>query len=174
MTVDQKRGSGHESGIHAIGFFGIYLDEHKAMPVRAVPFGIGPQFAQEDFFEFQDFFHVHAGNEGLSSSVGGVGEQDIFEFVAAGRKDRGAFVDFRGIEQVEDGEVLDLEDFVHALNAEAAFLVEEVGDMGLFESSLLRQSKAGEFACFDPIPEDLTKIILQDFELHRREYSTGK
>ncbi len=45
--------------------------------------------------------------------------------------------------------------------------------MGLLESSLLGQSKAGKLACFDTIPEDLTKIILQDFEPHRPEYSTG-
>jgi hypothetical protein len=28
--------------------------------------------------------------------------------------------------------------------------------------------EAGQFACFDAIPEDLAKIILQDFELHGR------
>ena len=173
MAVDQERGSGHESGIHAHGFFGVQLDEHKALPVRAVAFGFGFEFPQEGFLELVDIFHVHAGDEGLSGSVGGVGEQDILEFVAAGRQDGGTFIDFGGVEQIENGEVLDLQNFVHAFEAQSALLVEEVGDMGLLEASLLGQSKAGKLACFDTIPEDLTKIILQDFEPHKAEYSTG-
>ena len=69
--------------------------------------------------------------------------------------------------------MLDGEDFVHAFEAETAFLVEKIGDVGLFESGLLGQPKAGQFACFDALPKDRPQIILQDFELHRREYSTG-
>jgi hypothetical protein len=31
----------------------------------------------------------------------------------------------------------------------------------------------GQFACIDALPEHFAKIILQDFELHGPEYSTG-
>jgi hypothetical protein len=34
--------------------------------------------------------------------------------------------------------------------------------------------ETGEFACFDALPKDFSKIILQDFELHGPEYSTGE
>jgi hypothetical protein len=33
--------------------------------------------------------------------------------------------------------------------------------------------QAGKFTCFDTLPEHLAKILLQDFELHGGEYSTG-
>jgi hypothetical protein len=33
--------------------------------------------------------------------------------------------------------------------------------------------EAGEFARVDAVPQDLAKIILQDFEPHGAEYSTG-
>ena len=44
--------------------------------------------------------------------------------------------------------------------------------MGLPESGLLGQAEAGQFAGCNAIPQDVTKILLQDFELHGREYST--
>ena len=69
--------------------------------------------------------------------------------------------------------MLDGEDGVHAFEAEAAFAVEEIGDVGLLESGLLGEPESGEFACFDALPEYFAEIILQDFELHGPEYSTG-
>jgi hypothetical protein len=38
---------------------------------------------------------------------------------------------------------------------------------------LLGEAEAGEFACIDALPEHFAKIVLQDFELHGPEYSTG-
>ena len=151
----------------------IELDEDEALPAGPVAFGFGFELAQEGLFELEDFLDVHAGDERLGGCGGGVGEQNILEFVAAGGKNGGALADLGRVEQVEDGEVLDEQDFVHAFEAEAALLVEEIGDMGLFESGLLGKLESGEFARLDTFPEDLAKIILQDFELHRREYSTG-
>jgi len=173
MAVEEERGSGHEAGIHAGGIFGVGLDQDEALPSGAVAFGFGLQFAQESFFEFQDFFYVHAGDERLGGGRGGVSQDDVFEFVAAGGQDGGALADFGGIEQVENREMLHGKDFVHAFDAQAALLVEEIGDVGLLESSLLRQVEAGEFAGFDSLPEDFTKIILQDFELHGRSIALG-
>ena len=168
MSVEQERGSGHEAGIHACSVFGIHLDEDEALPGGAVAFHFGLQLAQEGFFEFQDFFNVHAGDEGLGGGGRGGGEDDVFEFVAAGGQDGGAFADFGGVEQVEHGKALNGENFIHAFDAETALLVEEVGDMSLLESGLLGQVQAGQFAGFDALPKDFAKIILQDFELHGR------
>ena len=173
MAVYQERCSGQEAGIHAGGFPGIELDEHEAVPAGAVAVGFGFQLVQEGFLELEDIFDVHGGDERLGGGGGGVGEQNVFKFVAAGRQDGGALVDLGGIEQIEHGEVLRGEDFVHAFEAEAALAVEEVGDVGLLESGLLGEVEAGEFACFDALPEQLAKVILQDFELHGPEYSTG-
>ena len=174
MAVDQERCPGHEPWIHTHGFLGIELDEHEALPAGTVAFGFRPQLAQEGFLELEDFFDVHAGDERLGGGDGGVGEQNVFEFVVAGGQDGGALADFGGIEQVEHGKMLHGEDFVHALEAETAFAVEEIGDVGLLESGLLGEVEAGQFACFDALPEHLAKIILQDFELHGPEYSTGR
>src|ERR1700735_1067164 len=173
MSVDQQGCPGHETGIHAEGLLGIDLDEDEAVPGGAVALGFGTKLAEKGLFELEDFFHVHAGDERLGGSGGGVGEQDIFEFVAAGGDDGGALVDLGRVEKVEDGEVLDEENFVHAFEAKSALLIEEIRDMGLFESGLLGQMEPCQLACLDTVQEDLTKIILQDFEPHRREYSTG-
>ncbi len=123
MTIEQQRGSGHKARIHAQGLFGIGLDEHEALPCGAVAYGIGLQFAQESFFELEDFFYVHAGDEGLSCGSRGVSQDDVLEFVGAGGQDGGALADFGGIEQVEDGKALHGKDFVHAFNAQAALLI---------------------------------------------------
>lgn len=172
MAVDEERGSGGEAGSHGWGVPGSQLDQDEALPGGTFAFSLGPELVKERLLELEDAFHSHADNEGLSGG-GGVGEQDVFEIVGAGRKDRGTLVDFGGIEKVEDGEVLDLEDFVHALDAESAFAVEEVGDMGLFESGLLGETESGQFTCFDAVPKDIPKIILQDFELHGRSIAPG-
>jgi len=173
MAVNEQRGTRKQTGIHGHRFLGIDLDEHEAVPSGAVAFGFGAQVLEECFLELEDFLHVAAVDQGLSGGSGGVGEQNVLEFVAARRQDGGTFVDFGGIEQIEDGKMLHGEDFVHAFEAETAFLVEKIGDVGLLESGLLGQPEAGQFACFDALPQDGAQIILQDFELHRREYSTA-
>jgi hypothetical protein len=38
--------------------------------------------------------------------------------------------------------------------------------VGLFESSLLREAQASEFAYFNSVLEDFSEIILQALELH--------
>ena len=62
--------------------------------------------------------------------------------------------------------MLNGKDFVHAFEAETALAIEEIGDVGLFESGLLGESESGKFAAIDPIPEDFTEIVLQGLELH--------
>ena len=109
---------------------------------------------------------MHAGDAGFGGGGGAVGKDYVFEVVAAWGKDGSSLVDFRGIKQVENGEVLNLEDFVHALDREAALAVEEIGNVSLLESSLLGETEAGEFACFDSLLEDFSEIILQGLELH--------
>lgn len=64
--------------------------------------------------------------------------------------------------------MLDLEDLIHAFEAQSAFAVEEIRDVGLFESSLLSETESGEFACFDSFPKDLAQVFLQGLELHGR------
>src|SRR4051812_21956491 len=173
MAVDEERGSRGKAGRHGLGVAGVELDQDKAMPGRAVSFGFGFQLAQEGFLEFQDVFHLHADDEGLFGGDGGIGEDDILEVVGAGRKDGSALVDLGRIEEVEGGEVLDLENLVHAFNAEAALAVEEIGDVGLFETGLLGEAESSEFPCFDAVPKNFSEIVLQDLELHYAEYSIG-
>jgi hypothetical protein len=62
--------------------------------------------------------------------------------------------------------MLDGEDAVHALEAEAALAIEEVGDVGLFKSSLLRQTEAGEITFLDAFPKSVAEVILQNAEFH--------
>src|ERR1700722_2417766 len=114
MAVDQEQGAGYKPGSHAGGLFrvelrvkpGVELDEHETLPGGAVALGFGLQFAQEGLFELEDIFYVHAGDEGLGSGNGGIGEDDVLEFVAAGGENGGTFVDFGRIEQIEHGKML--------------------------------------------------------------------
>ena len=100
MAVDQESGSGYEAGRHEGSFPGIELDQDEALPGRAIALGMGFELVQERLLELEDLLHVHADDEGLGSGGGGIGEDDVFEFVAGRRKDGGALVDFGGIEQV--------------------------------------------------------------------------
>lgn len=67
--------------------------------------------------------------------------------------------------------MLDGKDFVHAFEAEAALAVKEVGDVGLLESGLLGEAKAGELSAIDALQKDFTEVLLQGLELHWGEYS---
>lgn len=168
MAVDKKRGPGKKARGHGLGLPGVGPDEDEALPGGAVAIRFGPQFAEEIFFELENFLDAHAGDQGLGGGGGGIGEHDVFKLVTTRGNDGGAFANFGWIEQVENREVLDGKNLVHAFDAESAFLIEEIGDMRLFESSLLGEAEAGQFACFDALPEDFAQILLQDFELHRR------
>ena len=81
----------------------------------------------------------------MTSGVGGgyraIDQKTLSNSSSAGREDAGALVDLGGIEQVEHGKVLHIQDFVHAFKAEAAFAIEEVGDVSLLETGLLRRGE---------------------------------
>ncbi len=166
MAVDKQRGCGIQPGRHRQSVAGIESDENEAMPDGTVAFDLGFKPAQEASGKFQNAEDTVGGDQGTSRSRGWRCEQDILEVVAAGRQDRSAPIDVGGIEQVEDGKMLHGEDLIHALDAEAAFAVEEVGDVGLLESGLLREMEAGEFAGIDTLQKDFAEVVLQDFELH--------
>jgi len=174
MSVDEERGSGGEARIHGWGIPRIELDQDEALPGGTISVRFGPELVEEGLLELENFLHVHSGDVGAGGS-GRVGENYVLELVGTGRQDGGALVDLGGIEEIEDGEVLDLEDLVHALNGEAAFAVEKVGDVGLFESGLMGQAESGEFSCGNAVPENLAEVILKDFELHfQRSIASGK
>src|SRR5215469_5865730 len=169
VTINENRGAGKQARIHAHAFAAIGADDDETLPVLAVAaFDFGTHLAQEGLLELLDLAHVHAHDEGLEGGNGSIDLQDIFELVLAGGKNTGALVDFGGVEQVENREVLDVQNFVHTLQAEASFAIEEIGDVGLFEAGLLRQTKAGEVAGFNTIPQGFAQIILQGSESHGR------
>lgn len=91
---------------------------------------------------------------------GGIGEEDVLELIVAGRKNGSTLVDLRGIEEIEHGEMLNGENPVHALNAEAALAIQEVGYVSLLESCLLSQPETGEIAFLDALPKCIPQIFL--------------
>ena len=172
MSINQDYGPGVETGKHRQGVLDIEPDEDETLPRRAVADRFSTQLAEKGLAELDHLEHVHGGDEGMSGSRRR-GQQDTFEFVGAGWEDGGPLADLGGIEQVEDREVLDGENFVHALEAETAFAIEKIGDMSLFESGLLCESESGEFATINALPQDFPKIVLQDPELHVRSLASG-
>src|ERR1017187_5082927 len=67
--------------------------------------------------------------------------------------------------------MLNGQDPIHALKAEATLAIEEVGDVGLLETRLLCQAEAGEVAFLNALPKSIAEVVLQHSEFHRREYS---
>ena len=170
----RRCGAGLKARVHAHAFAAVDLDEHEALPLFAVAFGFRFQLLKKSFLEFQNFLDVHAGDEGMGGGHGSVGEEDVLKLVVAGRQNGSALVDLGGIEQVEDGKMLDGEDPVHAFEAEAALTIQEVGDVSLFKTRLLRQAEAGEVAFLDALPKSIPQIVLQNSEFHNsREYTMG-
>jgi len=171
MSVEQQGGAGGEAGRHGGGVPGIELDQDEAVPGGTVALGIGLELVEKGLLELEGPQNAVGGDQGTGGGSGGVGDEDVLELVGAGRQDGGTLVDGSGIEQIEDGKMLNRKDFVHTFEAEAALAVEEVGDMSLLESGLLRQMESGELPRCDAFQENFTKVILQDFELHWGEYS---
>src|SRR5208282_1217608 len=163
MAVEQQHSSGSNPRMHSRGFAGIDLDYNKAQPRLAVSLRSGLELLQQALAELEDFFDVDAGNLGASGGDGCVGQQDVFKFIFARGQDGGALVDLGRIEQVEDGEVLHGQNSAHTFEAEAALLVEKIGDVSLPEAGLLGEPESGQFACLDSFPQYLAKIFLQDF-----------
>lgn len=168
MAVNQERGPDGQAGRHGLDIAGVGVNQDETLPAGMVALGVGSELVEEGLLELEESLDVHAGDQGLGGGSGAIGYGNVFEVVVAGRQDGGTFVDFGWVEEVEDGEVLDMEDFVHTLEAESALSIEEVGDMGLFESGLLGETESGKFACFDSVQEDFSEVFLQDFELHGR------
>ena len=136
------------------------------MPSFAITFYFGLQFFQPGFLKFQNLPHLITNYERMGGGNCRIHEQDVLEFVVAGRKDAGALVDLLGIEQVEHGEVLHDKDFVHTFEAEAAFPIEEIGNVGLFEAGLVGELETGEMTGINALPKGLAKVLLQNAKFH--------
>src|SRR5712672_2497123 len=108
--------------------------------------------SEKGTFELEDFLDVHVHDKWFVGNDFGISDDNTFEFVGAGCDDGGALVDLRGIEKVENRDVLDGEDLVHAFEAESALAIQEVGDVGLAESGLVREAEAREIALIDTLP----------------------
>lgn len=173
MAIDECSGSGQEAGIHAHALAGIDLDHHETFPVAAIAFDFGPQFLKKCFLELDDLFDVHTGEKRVSCGDGSLSEKNVLKFVVAGREDGSALVDFGGVKKVENGEMLNGENAIHAFEAEAALAVQEIGNVRLLESSLLSEAEAGKIAILNALPKGVAKIFLEDAEFHKREYITA-
>ncbi len=173
VTVDQEGSAREESRVHAHAFAAIYFNDYETFPLFALgAFGFRFQLLEKRLLEFQDFLDVHAGDERLGGGDGSIGEKDVLKFIVAGRQDGSALVNFRRVEKIQHGKMLNGEDPIHALEAEAALAIQEVGDVSLFKSRLLRQAEAGQFAFLYALPNRVTEIILQHPEFHSWEYTT--
>ena len=173
MAIDERCGPGQETRVHAHAFACIDLNHHETLPVAAIAFDLGAQLLKKCFFELDDLFDVHIGEERMGCGDGAFGEENVLKLIVAGRENGSALVDFGGVKKIEDGEMLNGENAIHALQTETALAVQEIGDVRLLESSLLGEAEAGEIAVLNALPKSVAKIFLEDAEFHRGEYSTG-
>ena len=117
MAVDEERRPGQKARVHAHAFAGVNSDEHETLPLLAIAFSFRLELFKKAFLEFQDVLDVHAGKEGIGGSDGPVREEDVLEFVVAGRHNRSAFVDLGRIKQIQHREMLNRQNPVHTLEA---------------------------------------------------------
>lgn len=174
MAIDEGCGSGQEAGIHAHALARIDLDHDETLPVTAIAFDLGPQLLKKRFLELDDLLDVHIGEKRMGGGDGTFREQNVLKFVVAGRENGSALVDFGGVQKIKNGEVLNGENAIHAFQAEAALAVQEIGDVGLLESSLLSQAETGQIAILNALPKGVAKVFLEDAKLHKGEYSTAQ
>jgi hypothetical protein len=127
--------------------------------------------AKERFLEFKNGENLERGDDRVSSSDGRGYEDNVVELVVAGRKDGSAAVYLRGIEEIENGELLGRKDFVHAFQTEATFSIEKVGEVGLPESDLLGQANARQRSTMHALQKNFPKVFLHGLEVHWGEHS---
>jgi hypothetical protein len=168
VPVEQQRGAWHSAGIHAHSFLRIRLDDYKAFPTAAVPFHFPFQALQEALLELQHLPDVHTHDPRFGGSDVQVSDGNIVKLVFAGRKNRGALVDFHRIDEIEHRKMLYIQNFVHSFQTEAALMVQKVGYVGLFETGLVRQTQASEIPCVNALPQNVPEIFLQHTEFHRK------
>jgi len=140
VAVKQDRGPGKQPRVHAHGFAAVGADDHEALPVFALSFHLWPQLAQKALLELHDVLYSHAHDLRLARGDRTIDQQHVIEIVLTGRGNAGTLVDFAGIEQIQDGQALHIQHLVHALDAQTALAVEEVGNMGLLETRVLSQT----------------------------------
>lgn len=116
--------------------------------------------------EFVNLFHLQRGNHRHGSSDFRIHEKNVCEVGFRAGRDRGSAIDFIGVEKISDRQALDLEDAIHSGQTQAAFAIEEVRDVRLFETGFLRQAQASQFPLLDPSQEILPKFLLRVPELH--------
>ena len=102
-----------------------------------------------------------------------IDDQHVLELVVARRQDRSPLVDLGGIQQIEHRKMLHRQHPVHAFQAQTPLSIQEVGDVRLLETGLLRQPEAGQLALFDAPPQSIAEIILQHSEFHAGSIAWG-
>ena len=113
VAVEQQDRAGHGAGIHAHSFLCIHLDDHKASPVIAAAFHPWLQALQETLPECQYLLDMHAHNHRFRGCALRVDDHHVVEFIVAWREDRGALVDFGGIDKIQHREMLHVQNFIH-------------------------------------------------------------
>jgi hypothetical protein len=146
VTVEDNSSAGQETGKHTHSFAGVYGDCQESFPSLAVTLKTRAEAAEKRCSELKDLLDHHAHDDGLGSSDTAIHYADILKAVVAGGQNGGAFIDFGGIEKIENRQVLGSENSIHSFQAETAFKVEKIGDMSLLETGSLGQFQTGQSA----------------------------
>lgn len=166
MTIEENGSAGQEAGEHTHSFTSVYGDCQEPLPSLAITFESRAEAAKKCCSELNYLLDHHAHDEGLGSSDTAIHDENIPKAVVARGQDGGAFIDFRGIEKIENRQALGSENSIHSFQTEAAFEVEEIGDMSLLETSAFGQFQTCQTAMLHLLGQALTKIVLKRFEFH--------
>lgn len=168
VAVDDQQCVGLDDGPHGLGFVGGRADGDEAEPFAAA----GGAARAKVFDHGGGHFELVEDGAGCDLVVvdgGGLGDE--------GNGDPGGFVFEVGLLKVEgclsfggdeiaDGDGHGIEDAIDGAEAEHAFLVEEVGDVGLAVSGLAREQGPGEGAALDAAQDFDAKFFMQLCKVH--------
>jgi len=171
VAVEDGDGSGGEEGVHGGGLLGVGADGEEALPVGVAGGGAGAVVVQAGGGDLDGFDDGGRGDAGLVHGGGGGDDGDDFYWVAGLCRSCRGYVER---ENLVHGEVLGAKDAVEAFEGESSFAVEEVGDVGLLEASLLGETGSGEGASFDAAEEFETEEFMQVLKIHGLGFSLGE
>jgi hypothetical protein len=127
----------------------------------------GAKAVQEGFAEDKGLYHVVGRESGDGGRDQGVYEGNFCKLSVQRRKAEPP-ANRRTVHKVHDGEVLGGEDAVESSKAKPALAVEEVGDVGLLEASVVREGEGSQASMSDTFQKKSADALLQRMEGHRR------
>ena len=149
VTIEHGDGAGGDEGVHGGGLLRVGADGQEALPMGVPGGGAGAVVVEARGGDLDGFDDGGGGDACLVHGGGGRDDGNDLGWVAGMGREGGLCGVEIDRQNLIDGEILRGENAVESFEGEGAFAIEEIGDMGLLEPSLLGEPTASKCAAFD-------------------------